>query len=154
SSGWTPRWNAAWAGAASASTSAGSWSSGWTAVFACARSPAAGRRSPSSCRSDALRGGRVEERHRALPPGAKHLDERRRRDERRAALRRSLHARRVAGRRPGEELPAASETRRVLDEHERGVGEVGDGDLAFAWRQALVVELRVDRVRADLARTK
>jgi hypothetical protein len=95
----------------------------------------------------------VEARNGALRDATEDLDERGRRDDDGFSVRAAGAALAVAGRRPFEQLRAEHEERRTVLEREGSVGQLGERGFVEAVPargriDALVVELRVDRVRA------
>src|ERR1044071_401292 len=102
------------------------------------------------------RGRWVDEWHARVPAGAQHRDQRRRRDRLHLVIgSRSGGARRVAGRRPAQEVSAVHEPRFTVAEHEGAVGELverGGAEAPVAPREPLALEPLVDLVgtaRAD-----
>jgi len=98
----------------------------------------------------------VQQRHERLPPGAQDRDEGWRRDDQRALARGPRHARGVARRRPGQQLATEHRPRRPVAQDEGRVGKGVDRRFVVALgarggRDALAVQLGVDRVGPDLA---
>src|SRR3954471_11734310 len=155
------RWPSRAAGACSCAPAApSSWCGSWSRRPATTRRR---RRATASSRSSAARrsrrsagGRRVQQRHGALPARAQHLDQRRRGDDHRALAHGARDALAVARRRPRQQLVAAYEPRRAVAQDEGAVGQVVEHGFvvalgAGALGDALAVQLRVDRVGADLA---
>ena len=106
---------------------------------------------PSSRRRGARFRRRVEERYERPPAGPKHRDERRRREQHRAAAG-PRYALRVTRRRPAQQLVAAHEPRLAGVHDERSVRQLGERcvvEAALASVDALRVQPRVDVVCAS-----